>query len=194
MMLLLLHAFLGITGLALLLAIFFLLLRLSSRRNDVIATQGLPEEFMSANRVAEAGTVESVKKKAVIRCDAIYPAVPYRFTASGFSDCSSMNAMFGGNMACAHGCLGLGSCAELCPSDSIHINDGVICVLDSCTGCGHCLSACPKGLITLVPVDEASSFPCSGAKNPEVFEACPTAGNFHKIDFALLSKSGFKRS
>lgn len=193
MIVLLLHAFLSIAALALFLAVFFLFLGLAGKQKDT-AGQSLPEELASANRAYDTLSSESARKKAVIRCDAVYPAVPYRFAASGYSDCRSMNGMFGGNMACSHGCLGLGSCAQLCPNDSIHISDGVICVLDSCTGCGHCLNSCPKGLITLVPADEAQSYPCLGAKGPGGFDACPTAANSHTVDLAVLSKSGFKRS
>lgn len=194
MIILLLHAFLGFLGLSIMLAFFFLVLFLSGNGKPIVTGQTLSDEFMVASKPSDLVASEYTRKKAVIKCDCIFPAVAYRFAASGFNDCRSMSAMFDGNMNCTSACLGLGSCAQLCPNDSIHLKDGVVCVLDSCTGCGHCLSACPKGLISLLPANEAASFVCNGAKKSEMTDTCPTAGNSYTVDLGVLSKSGFKRN
>jgi NADPH-dependent glutamate synthase beta subunit-like oxidoreductase len=55
---------------------------------------------------------------------------------------------------CTVGCLGLGTCARVCPFDAITMGaDGLPVVSEErCTGCGTCERVCPKHIITLSSV------------------------------------------
>lgn len=46
-------------------------------------------------------------------------------------------------------CVACGRCAEVCPADAIHLEDGRASVGPNCQGCGRCAAACPQGAITL---------------------------------------------
>lgn len=52
---------------------------------------------------------------------------------------------------CRWGCLGLGSCVEVCRLGAVFINSGGTAEIDRsrCVGCGLCVKACPRHLIRL---------------------------------------------
>ena len=54
-----------------------------------------------------------------------------------------------GELGCAYGCTGCGTCAAECRVDAIHINqNGAAEVLEErCIACGACTQVCPKNLI-----------------------------------------------
>ncbi|MCX8006793.1 MAG: RnfABCDGE type electron transport complex subunit B [Coriobacteriia bacterium] len=52
--------------------------------------------------------------------------------------------------ACARCCIACKKCERVCPSDAIHVVDGVAVVAyGSCTACGACVDACPQQCIDL---------------------------------------------
>lgn len=103
-------------------------------------------------------------------CEKTAPAGNY----VGITDCRAA-ALSGLNpWACAHGCLGFGSCAATCGYDAIRVLDGVAVVDPSkCVGCGLCAAACPKALIELIPAGKRAVVHCSSPeKGPEVRNLC----------------------
>jgi Na+-translocating ferredoxin:NAD+ oxidoreductase subunit B len=67
--------------------------------------------------------------------------------------CRAATQLYGGQMECNYGCLGMGDCEKVCPSDAINIIDGLAIVDDDkCTGCRLCIKACPKKIIIMRPV------------------------------------------
>ena len=81
----------------------------------------------------------------------------------------------GGDKACPHGCLGLGTCKRVCPFDAAEISEDGISVIDpeKCTGCGICVKECPKAIIQLVPISKGVSILChSKEKGSEVRKKC----------------------
>ncbi|MBS4022959.1 MAG: RnfABCDGE type electron transport complex subunit B [Dethiobacter sp.] len=70
----------------------------------------------------------------------------------GYRDCKAVLMFGGGNKACQYGCLGLGTCARVCPFDAITMSeDGLPIVdIDKCTGCAKCKNACPRQVIDMV--------------------------------------------
>lgn len=78
-----------------------------------------------------------------------------------------------GALACARGCLGLGSCVAACPSGAISIGRHGAAVVDpgGCTGCGLCVEVCPKELIHLVPRDSTITPRCSNQDPPPAAKA-----------------------
>jgi electron transport complex protein RnfB len=76
-----------------------------------------------------------------------------RYNYVGPRDCRAAQIIAGGSKACQYGCLGLGTCVEVCPFGAIHMGeDGLPKVLENkCTGCGKCVDACPRAIIKLFP-------------------------------------------
>ncbi len=68
----------------------------------------------------------------------------------GIKTCAAANLAFGGGMDCEYGCMGFGDCAEVCPFDALHMENGLPRLdQEKCTGCGKCVEACPRNIIVL---------------------------------------------
>jgi len=77
-----------------------------------------------------------------------------KFSYDGLNDCRAVALLNGGMKVCTIGCLGLGTCARVCPFDAITMGPNGLPVVHEgrCTGCGTCERACPKHIITLSSV------------------------------------------
>ncbi|OGV34038.1 MAG: hypothetical protein A2020_01045 [Lentisphaerae bacterium GWF2_45_14] len=94
----------------------------------------------------------SVKKAAVVFCGGSNSKARKSVNYNGINDCISASLIAGGPKDCRFGCMGLASCARVCPFNAIEVIDGLACVhSDICTGCGKCIESCPRKLIRLVP-------------------------------------------
>lgn len=75
-------------------------------------------------------------------------------------------------------CLGLGTCARVCPFDAIHVDPvKKIAVVDDekCVACGKCVAICPKGVLSLRPVTEDVTVRCRNTEPAKkVLSACST--------------------
>ena len=120
----------------------------------------------------EAGDV--LRKVAFVRCKGSCEYTQSQGNYIGIPDCAS--ALRGGiNLAsCDYGCIGLGTCAKVCPEGAITVRDGVAEVNRRlCVGCGLCAKACPKGLIELIPETSRVAVRCSNRdKGPQVKQVC----------------------
>jgi NADPH-dependent glutamate synthase beta subunit-like oxidoreductase len=106
-----------------------------------------------------------------------------KFIYDGLTDCRAAALLNGGMKVCTIGCLGLGTCAQVCPFNAIVMGENGLPVVDpkKCTGCGTCERACPKHIITLSSVtrrilreytlDECTT-PCQ--------RACPAGINIYE--------------
>ena len=114
---------------------------------------------------------------AFVRCKGTCEVTKNQGNYVGIQDCrSAVNAGLA-IPECSYGCLGLGSCAAVCPQGAIGVKDGAAFVdRAKCVGCGLCVKACPKGLIELVPESKHVAVQCSNRdKGPAVKKIC-TAG------------------
>lgn len=97
----------------------------------------------------EAGEV--VEKVAVVRCAGTGEHTQQRSKYLGIQDCHAAQLVGGGPNTCDAGCLGLGSCAEVCPESCIEIREGVALVdTPRCIGCGKCVAECPRDILAMV--------------------------------------------
>jgi electron transport complex protein RnfB len=109
----------------------------------------------------EAEKVEP--KVALVLCSGDQDRGKEKFIYDGIADCRSAHRIGGGHKICPNGCLGLGTCQEVCPFDAVIITPSRIAVVDAarCTGCGNCVEACPRDLIKLFPESHEVFVLCS---------------------------------
>jgi NADPH-dependent glutamate synthase beta subunit-like oxidoreductase/NAD-dependent dihydropyrimidine dehydrogenase PreA subunit len=79
------------------------------------------------------------------------PAADTKYAYDGLNDCRAVALLSGGMKVCTIGCLGLGTCARVCPFNAITMGPNGLPIVHEgrCTGCGTCERACPKNIITL---------------------------------------------
>lgn len=107
--------------------------------------------------------VETVRKVARVICQGDSEHCKEKFEYRGIPDCVAASVVNDGNKACKFACLGLGSCARVCPFDAIHVDPvKKIAVVDEekCMACGKCIEICPKGVLSLRPVTEDVTVRC----------------------------------
>ena len=119
---------------------------------------------------------DSVKKLAQVHCTGCGQNYK-KYEYVGLHDCVAASLLpGGGDLGCAYGCLGLGSCEKACPFDAIHVVEGVAQVdEDKCKSCGKCVDVCPKHIIALVPYKTRRhvAIRCSSHdKGPDVRKNC----------------------
>lgn len=117
---------------------------------------------------------KKVKTVATLHCNG-GKKVADRFDYRGIKDCVAANLVMGGQKACIYGCLGFGTCVEVCPFGAISMNEKDLPVIDEkkCTGCGKCVKVCPKKLFSLVAVDKKYYVACSSLDiGRKVMEVC----------------------
>ncbi len=117
---------------------------------------------------------EFVRKVARVKCSASCEQSPLRYRFKGLESCKAAARLGGGPKSCSYGCMGIGSCTEVCQFDAIHIEDGIAVVdEEKCIGCGRCASVCPKYLIEIVP-EKAKYFVACASKDKglDMKEAC----------------------
>lgn len=106
-------------------------------------------------------------------CDATFDTAEYE----GVKSCYAASMIYGGTNSCRFGCLGLGDCANVCPSGAICISDGVAHINTArCLGCGLCVNTCPKKIINMIPQETATVVRCSNKqKGADAKKACKNA-------------------
>lgn len=121
-------------------------------------------------------TAEAAERKvAMVLCGGDSDKAPRKFLYNGVADCTSANAVGGGDKICRYGCLGYGSCARVCPVGAIQITAKNIALVhpDLCIGCGACVKACPRNLIKMIPESKRIHVLCSSKdRGPVVKKAC----------------------
>ena len=121
--------------------------------NETRTNLCVPGASGAAAAVAEVMGVaaeEVVRKVAFVHCDGDCEKAQHKYEYEGLTTCAAANSLFAGEWACPSSCLGYGDCEAACPSDAIHVVNGVAKVdISKCTGCGICTRTCPKHVISL---------------------------------------------
>ncbi len=117
---------------------------------------------------------ETSRLTAFVMCGGTNECTSENFEYSGTKDCKIAAMVAGGSKSCEYGCLGYGSCVNVCLFDAIHIENGIAIVnKQNCTACGKCVSVCPRNLIELIPFNAIQRVQCvSTAKGSLVTKAC----------------------
>ena len=79
-----------------------------------------------------------------------------KYHYEGMADCRAMSTMYGGDLLCKYGCLGLGTCVKACNFDALHMGAEGYPVVDPgmCVGCGGCEKVCPNDVIELYSLSD----------------------------------------
>lgn len=168
---------------------------------------------VTTEKIAEitGQTAESVRRTAFVKCHGSNSVSKLKFEYHGNMNCKEAALVSGGPKGCTFGCMGFGSCVDVCEFDAIHIKDGIALVdRDNCVACGKCIKECPKNLIELVPfqadhlvrcmstskgkdVKAVCSVGCIGCKMCEKaceFDAVKVTNNLALIDYEKCTNCG----
>lgn len=119
----------------------------------------------TADKIAEIMGLDSAemeKNVAVVLCQGDCDKAVNKFDFVGIDDCRIRSLYYDGDKACKDGCLGGGTCVNVCEFDAIKIVNGVAVVdKDKCTACNRCIDVCPKNIIQLVPYDALTIVKCN---------------------------------
>lgn len=119
---------------------------------DACPVGGAPVAAKIAEIMGQEAT-ESVRMTAFVKCSGTCDKAKENYVYSGVMKCVDMNVVpNGGSKACTYGCMGYGSCVDVCEFDAIHVINGVAKVdKEKCKACGKCVATCPRNLIDLIP-------------------------------------------
>ncbi|MCI5997465.1 MAG: RnfABCDGE type electron transport complex subunit B [Peptoniphilaceae bacterium] len=120
----------------------------------------------------EAGDVQ--RMVACVMCQGDKERAKEKYIYTGIRDCRVNNSMQGGSKTCSYGCLGCGTCQDVCGFNAIEMINGLAVVnKENCTACNKCIDICPKNLIDLVPYEQTVMVKCkSFAAGNVVKNAC----------------------
>jgi len=102
-----------------------------------------------------------VRKIARVSCRGDKSAQQNKMKYMGIQSCAAAKQLFGGEGACAFGCLGYGDCQSVCHYNAICIEDNLARINPKlCISCGLCVKACPNNLISIENADLPVSVLC----------------------------------
>ena len=115
--------------------------------------------------------------RAEVLCSGNCGKAKEKCSYEGAHDCLAADRMYGGAKACPAGCMGLGTCVDICRYDALKVIDGVAHVdPQKCTGCGACAQACPKNLIEMIPRRAKYSVLCHSPESAKEVRSYCEAG------------------
>ncbi|MCK9265995.1 RnfABCDGE type electron transport complex subunit B [bacterium] len=132
------------------------------------------ENFSSICSILGLEAKDRVNKVAKVKCFGGLNAKT-KFEYKTVESCNALNAIFGTNLECTYGCLGLGDCVSVCPVDAIKMKENGLPDIDieTCTGCGQCVTVCPAKIIELQPKEKVVHISCSSCdRGPAVLKVC----------------------
>lgn len=135
----------------------------------------------SVGKIAALLGIEAVvgeREVAIVLCGGGDSVAAQKFRYNGVADCAAAVLVGGGFKACGYGCLGLGTCARVCPVGAIEITGDRLALVHPaiCIGCGLCVPACPRQLIRLAPERRSLHVLCRSQDRGPVVKKCCSAG------------------
>jgi electron transport complex protein RnfB len=93
----------------------------------------------------------------------------------GPQNCKAAVMVAGGPKGCSYACVGLGTCAAVCPFDAIVMGENGLPIIDEelCTACNKCVDTCPRNVLILANKSQSVLVRCnSSAKGADVRKVC----------------------
>ena len=104
---------------------------------------------------------EKVPMVAMVMCSGTCSNVVINHEYQGITDCVAAARYGGSDKACSYGCIGFGSCRNVCPYGAIDIKDNIAVVNpEKCVACGACVNICPHNVIKLVEQKQRTFVKC----------------------------------
>ena len=140
---------------------------------EAVVTKGAPVDLCipgGAETTEAVGQIMGVvvaggreQRRAVVHCQGGWDEAAREADYSGIADCRAALLIQGGPKACKFGCIGLGTCAAVCPFDAIIMSPNGLPIIseDKCGGCGVCVKACPVGILSILPSRHRVYLACS---------------------------------
>ncbi len=133
---------------------------------DASAADCPPGGAGAAEKIANILGVAAVAadpQVAVVLCQGDNKKARGKYQYLGIADCNAAQRIADGPKACPGGCLGLGTCARVCPFGAIEITPDGLAVIsrEKCTGCKKCVPACPRNVIRMTPLDATVHVLCN---------------------------------
>ncbi|MDR1193950.1 MAG: RnfABCDGE type electron transport complex subunit B [Peptococcaceae bacterium] len=116
-----------------------------------------------------------IRSVAQLHCNGTFDNAKAKYEYKGVIDCHLAVTQFGGPSYCNFGCIGLGSCARVCPFGAISIGPNRLPVVDTaaCVGCGLCANQCPQKVLTVAPINKRVHIRCNNRdKGKSAREVC----------------------
>lgn len=131
----------------------------------------------SATKIGEIMGISAEPGKKIVAkviCKGNCQSAKDKYKYEGISDCRAANVLNSGAKSCKFGCLGLGTCMQVCNFGAITIQDGVAIIdEDKCVLCGKCIEVCPKQIITRKPANQEVVVECNSKEfGKDVKEKC----------------------
>lgn len=127
--------------------------------SDCPSTKAENKDRIAAILGVSAGAEDP--KVAMVMCSGSCNNVTLQCEYEGITDCVAA-ARYGGDKACSFGCIGFGSCVDVCQFDAIHVQDNVAVVdKEKCVACGACVDICPQHVIHLVEKKQRTFVKCA---------------------------------
>ena len=147
-------------------------LALVGSEGEIKCTLCIPGGDDAARKISAIMGVEAEEvsaKLAFVRCRGDSNAQQKKMEYKGIENCYAAKQIFGGDSACAFGCLGYGDCKEICPEGTICMEHGLARINPRlCTGCGLCAKACPNKIITVEDADVGCVILCENTEKGAV--------------------------
>lgn len=119
-------------------------------------------------------TADGEETVAVVHCNG-GSHCQSKYEYQGYGDCRTAELLAGGRKACPVGCIGLGTCTDVCPNFAVEVGPEGYSVIhrEACTSCGLCIKNCPKNLISRIPRSAKVYVACSNdCRGKDVKELC----------------------
>ncbi len=95
----------------------------------------------------------------------------------GAKSCAAAKLVYGGAGKCTFGCIGLGDCTKVCPTNAICIDNGIARIIkEKCIGCGLCAKTCPNSVISLADAVCTVTVKCNNHDKGAITRKKCTAG------------------
>lgn len=120
-----------------------------------------PENKEKIAQILGVTVGEKIPMVAMVMCSGTCSNVVLNHKYEGITDCVAAARYGGSDKACPYGCIGFGSCANVCPFGAISIKDDIAQIdPDKCTSCGSCVEICPHNVIKLVERKQRTFVKC----------------------------------
>ena len=144
-------------------------------QNGLCSPGGSKTSALVAKILGVADDGASERMVAFVHCRGNHELTARDFQYEGIEECTAAHMLFKGESSCKFGCLHLGSCMRVCPTNAIHrdAQGNVTVDPDACIGCRKCTLVCPTKVIRMVPERGTHAIACnSNDPGPVVRKIC----------------------